>query len=79
MRGYRGFTRNGNAKRGKSGARLRRVMERAAKDGWERRAGRKHLQYERWEKSFRNVMLIKDGATYWAMDRKPVIHKGRKP
>lgn len=79
MRGYRGFTRSGNGKRNKSGARLRRVMERAERDGWASRAGKSHTKYMRWEKSFRNVLVLEDGATYWAMDRPQLLHKGRKP
>lgn len=74
------FTRSGNGKRGKSGARLRRTIERAKKDNWERRRTLNQKRYERWEKSFQNVLVYdKNGNTYWAMDRKQLLHKGGKP
>lgn len=80
MRGYRGFTRTGVRKRSKSGARLRRIVERADRDGWKKRLNRSIEQHKRWEKSFQNVLARdKNGDTYWAMDRSQLIHKGRKP
>lgn len=79
MRGYRGFTRSGNVKQGRTGARRLRIVERAERDGWVSRAGKSHTKYERWEKSFRNVMVTEDGATYWVMDRKQLLQKGGKP
>lgn len=80
MRGYRGFTRSGNGKRNKSGARLRRIVERGDRDGWEKRLNRNIEQHKRWEKSFQNVLVHdKNGHTYWAMDRPQLLHKGRKP
>lgn len=73
------FTRSGNSKRGKSGARIRRMMERADRDGWEKRRTLNQKHYERWEKSFQNVLVRSNRGTYWAMDRPQLLHKGRKP
>jgi hypothetical protein len=74
------FTRSGNGRRHKSGARLLRVIERANKDGWAKRLKRDMDQYARWEKSFQNVKAYdKNGNMYWAMARKQLLHKGGKP
>lgn len=74
------FTRTGNSKRGKSGARIRRVIERAERDHWEKRRTLNLKRYERWEKSFQNVKAHdKNGNTFWAMDRPQLLHKGGKP
>lgn len=75
-----GFTRNGNSKRGKSGARLRRTMERADRDGWEKRGTRIEAQFERFLKSFQNVRTHDQrGNMFYAMDRPALIKNGRKP
>lgn len=74
------FTRSGNSRRGKSGARVRRMVARADRDGWVKRGAKAHEQYMRWEKSFQNVLAYdRTGHSYWAMDRPQLLHKGRKP
>ena len=75
-----GDTRSGNGKRGKSGARLRRTMERADANGWRTRRDRNLSSFERWIKTFENVKTHdKYGNTFYAYDRPALIHKGRKP
>lgn len=74
------FTRSGNGKRSKSGARVRRSMERGDRDGWEKRRTLNQARYERWEKSFQNVKAHdKYGNTFWVVHRPQLIHKGSKP
>lgn len=75
------YTRGGNRRRGKSRARLRRMIERAAKNGWVTRRDKNMARFLRQENGWlepywsgddgSNLNLFTTGAV--------LIHKGRKP